>query len=209
MGDTAASGGYYIAMGTKKIFAEPGTLTGSIGVVGGKVALQGLFEKLGVKTEVISRGKNSGLESVDQPFTPAEREVWKTSMHDMYRQFTTKAALGRKLELAHLRDDLAGGRVFSGRMAVRNKLVDQLGTLDDAVAEAKKLAGLKDSEPVDRLNLPKPKGFLEMLMGDSAPEARLSAVAPELASQLKEATTLRRLLSEPAVLIMPYSVRIK
>ncbi len=209
MGDTAASGGYYIAMGTKKIFAEPGTLTGSIGVVGGKVALGGLLGKVGVTTEVISRGKNSGMESMDEPFTASEREAWRNSMHDMYRQFTTKAAEGRKLDLKHLQDDLAGGRVFSGRMAVRNKLVDELGTLDDAVAEAKKLAGLKADEPVDRLNLPKPKGLLDMLLGDSATEARLSGAAPELASQLKQVATLRRLLAEPTVLVMPYSLRIK
>ena len=70
MGDTAASGGYYIAMGTKKIFAEPGTLTGSIGVVGGKVALKGLFDKIGITTESIGRGKNSGWQSTDEAVHP-------------------------------------------------------------------------------------------------------------------------------------------
>jgi protease-4 len=208
MGDVAASGGYYIAMGAKKIIAEPGTLTGSIGVVGGKVALKGLFEKVGIKTESISRGKLSGWESVDEPFTPAEREAWMKSMKDIYRQFTTKAAEGRKIELKHLQDDLAGGRVYTGKMAVDNKLVDRLGTLDDAVAEAKSLAGLKADEPIDRLDLPKPKTLFEMLFGNSATEAKLP-IPKEIAEQFARAATMRRLLSHPAVLVMPFEIQIK
>ncbi len=208
MGDVAASGGYYIAMGAKKIVAEPGTLTGSIGVVGGKVALKGLFDKVGIKTESISRGKLSGWESVDEPFTTAEREAWMKSMKDIYRQFTTKAAEGRKIELKHLQDDLAGGRVYTGKMAVDNKLVDKLGTLDDAVAEAKSLAGLKADEPIDRLELPKPKTLFEMLFGNSATEAKLP-IPKELAEQFAHADTMRRLLSHPAVLVMPFEIQIK
>ena len=208
MGDTAASGGYYIAMGTKKIIAERATLTGSIGVVGGKLALKGLFDKLGIKTESISRGKNSGWESIDEPFTQAEREVWFDSMKSMYRQFTAKAAQGRKIDLDHLRDDLAGGRVFTGKMAVENKLVDRIGTLDDAVAEAKSLAGLKADEPIDRLELPKPKNIFEQLFGGAAAETRLPIPA-DLAAQFARAETFRRLLSKPAVLMMPCQVRIK
>ena len=184
MGDVAASGGYYIAMGAKKIIAEPGTITGSIGVVGGKIAMKGLMDKIGVKTEVISRGKNSGWQSRIEPFTPSEREAWSKSMDDMYRQFTTKAAEGRKIDLKHLQNDLAGGRVFTGRVAVENKLVDQVGTLDDAIAEAKSLAGLKAEEPIDRLNLPKPKTFFESLFGDSGPEDRLKLAVPAFGGQL-------------------------
>ena len=97
------------------------------------------------------------------PFTPSERDAWSKSMDDMYRQFTSKAAEGRKIDLKHLQDDLAGGRVFTGRVAVENKLVDRIGTLDDAIAEAKSLAGLKAEEPIDRLNLPKPKTFLRIV----------------------------------------------
>lgn len=208
MSDVAASGGYYIAMGTKKIIAEPGTLTGSIGVVGGKLALKGLLDKVGIKTESISRGKNSGWESMDEPFTTAEREAWMKSMQDIYRQFTTKAAAGRKLELKHLQDDLAGGRVYTGKMAVDNKLVDRLGTLDDAVAEAKSLAGLKADEPIDRLELPKPKSIFETLFGGSATETRLP-IPKELVEQFARAETMRRLFTRPAVLVMPYEVKIK
>jgi protease-4 len=211
MGNVAASGGYYIAMGSKKIFAEPGTITGSIGVVGGKIALEGLFNKLGVKTESISRGKNSGWLSSVEPFSPSEREAWLRTMQDMYRQFTTKAAEGRKLDLQHLRDDLAGGRVFTGRVAVGNKLVDKVGTLDDAVAEAKSMAGLKADEPVDRLLLPKPKTFLESMFGDSDMDTRLPLPAGELrelTAGLREVDLFRRVLSGPAV-VLPYRLEIK
>jgi len=216
MGDVAASGGYYIAMGAKKIIAEPCTITGSIGVVGGKIALKGLMDKVGVKAEVVSRGKNSGWQSEYEPFTPSEREAWSKSMDDMYRQFTTKAAEGRKIDLQHLQKDLAGGRVFTGRVAVENKLIDKVGTLEDAIAEAKSLAGLTAEEPVDRLNLPKPKSFFESLLGDSGPEERLKLAVPRLGGQLGElghafgeAEQFSRLFTRPAVLVLPYRLEIK
>ena len=216
MGDMAASGGYYISMGADKILAEPRTLTGSIGVVGGKMALAGLFNKLGIKTEVISRGKNSGWESMDQPFTATEREAWLSIMKDIYKQFTTKAAEGRKMEVAEL-EALAQGRIYTGRQAVANKLADQLGTLDDAVAEAKKLAGLGENDAVERLILPEPKSFFEeLLMGPSLEASagrtlkrELQATTPGLLDVLDDAARLPRLFREPAVTVMPFRVRIR
>lgn len=216
MGDMAASGGYYISMGADKILAEPRTLTGSIGVVGGKMALAGLFNKLGIKTEVISRGKNSGWESMEQPFTASEREAWLSIMKDIYKQFTTKAAEGRKMEVAQL-ESLAQGRIYTGRQAVSNKLVDQLGTLDDAVDEAKKLAGIGENESVERLILPEPKSFFEeLLMGPSLEagargmlKRELQAMTPGLLDVLDDATHLPRLFREPAVTVMPFRVRIR
>ncbi len=208
MGDTAASGGYYISMGCNKIFAEPGTLTGSIGVVGGKVALKGLYEKAGLTTEIISRGKNSGWMSSDEPFSASERVVVTRLMQDLYQQFTEKAAKGRGLELKEL-DALAGGRVYSGRMAVKNKLVDELGTLEDAVAAAKKLGGIAAEEKIDRLILPKPKTFFEELLGGGLVYSGVKSFAPELLQQLQQAEGLKRVLSEPAVLTMPHAVRIR
>jgi protease IV len=208
MGDTAASGGYYISMGAKKIFAEPGTLTGSIGVVGGKLALRGLFDKLGVKSEVIGRGRNSGALSMTEPFTPAEREAWKRLMLDTYAQFTTKAAQGRKMDVKKL-ETMAQGRVFTGRMAAANGLADQLGTLDDAIAEARSMAGLKSDEKVDLLILPAPKSFLEQFLGGSMGETQIRALAPQLIDALKSAETLQKLFAEPSVMVMPYSVRFK
>jgi protease-4 len=208
MGDVAASGGYYISMGAKKIYAEPGTLTGSIGVVGGKIALRGLLKKVGVTTEVISRGKNSGTMSMMDSFTPGERDAWKRLMTDTYRQFTSKAAEGRKMEVARL-EDLAQGRVFTGRMAVENGLVDKLGTLDDAIAEAKTLAGVKADEKIEIEILPEPKGFLEQLLGVSMAEGDVRTIAPQIADALRTTRVLTRLFSQPAVTIMPYRIKFR
>ena len=211
MGDVAASGGYYISMGCDRIFAEPGTLTGSIGVVGGKVALKGLFDKVGVNTEVISRGKNSGILSTDTPFTDSERDAWRGMMHEIYRQFTTKAAAGRKLDLAKL-ETLAGGRVWTGRQAKANGLVDEIGTLRDALKAAKKAAGLVEDEKVELMTLPEPRTIFDQLFG-GGPSARLTAdvdaALPGAAQSLREVARLRKLFAEPAVLIMPYPTTIK
>jgi protease-4 len=215
MGDIAASGGYYISMGCTKILAEPGTLTGSIGVVGGKLALKGLFDKIGVTTDSISRGKNNGWMSSEEPFSDSERKVIRQIMEDCYKQFTEKAAEGRNLSLADL-ESLAGGRLYSGRMAKQSKLVDDVGTLEDAVAEAKRLAGIKADEKVDRLILPKPRSFLEELLGGSLMQSEANFIPSStkglvggLLEQVQQAEEIAQLFSEHAVLVMPYQVRVK
>jgi len=208
MGDVAASGGYYVSMGAKTIYIEPGSLTGSIGVVGGKLALRGLFDKIGVTTETISRGKVSGVMSMTDPFTQEEREAWKRMMKVTYEQFTQKAAAGRKMDIKKL-EGLAQGRVFTGRMAVANGLADKLGTLEDAVADVKTQAGVKPEDKLEILVLPKPRGLLESLFGGTQVEAEARAVAPELVDAVKTGATLKKLFSEPAVMMMPYLVRIR
>jgi protease-4 len=214
MGDVAASGGYYISMGAKKIFAAPSTITGSIGVVGGKMAMTGLFNKVGITTETIERGKNSGIFSSTGKFTESQRDVVKKMMEDMYGQFTSKAAKGRNMPVEKLRK-LAGGRVYSGRQAKENGLVDELGTLHDAVAEAKKLAGLDASAEVRIEVLPEPTNFFETLFGnlDAEKEARISqsigSVAPELVSIARRAARLRAIFDRPVAFIMPFELDIK
>ncbi len=148
MSDVAASGGYYISMGADRIFAEPGTLTGSIGVTGGKFVVAGLMDKLGVATDTITVGNNATLLLDPQTLLPTERAAMQRLMDDTYRQFVAKAAQGRKMTYEQL-DKLAGGRVYTGRQAQKLGLVDELGTLDDAIAAAKDLAGL-DREGRDR-----------------------------------------------------------
>jgi protease-4 len=217
MGDTAASGGYYIAMGCDQIYAEAGTLTGSIGVVGGKVAVGGLFDKVGVNTQVISRGKNAGLMSPMTKFSDDERRVWKAMMDDVYRQFTSKAAAGRKMDLDKL-DKLAGGRVWTGRQAKENGLVDELGTLRDALKAAKVAAGMGEDEKAELLILPKPQNFFDELFGGtsamsgvnaSGVKSGVEALAPGMSRYLGDVETIRRLFTEPGVLIMPYRVDIR
>jgi protease-4 len=221
MSDVAASGGYYISMAASKIYAEPGTLTGSIGVVGGKFALGGLFDKVGVKTDVISRGANAGMFSTNTPFSPSEREAFRTMMKDIYDQFLDKALQGRekagqKLSRTEL-EKLAGGRIWTGRQALENHLVDKLGTLDDAVAAAKKMAGLPEDKEADLLLLPKSKGFLDNLLdsyGDSRVQTDVSKLPvlrefPEVTRKLRSVEAMLQLRREPVQLLLPFHIEVK
>jgi protease-4 len=215
MGDVAGSGGYYIAMGTDKIIATPGTITGSIGVVGGKLAINGLYKKLGITTETIERGRNSGLFNSSGPFTDSERDVVRNMMEDAYDQFTTKAAEGRKMPVDKLRK-LAGGRVYTGRQALANGLVDQLGSLHDAILAAKQLAGIDKDAKVTIERLPEPTNFFESLFGemDAEKEVRVGAaiepVAPELVDVAAKAYRLRAIFRQPAAaLVMPFELDIR
>lgn len=217
MGDVAASGGYYISMGADRIFAEPGTVTGSIGVVGGKMAMKGVYDKLGINTESIARGENSGIFSTTHKFSASERKVVEKMMKDIYGQFTAKAAEGRKMDQAKL-EKLAGGQVFTGRVAKRNGLVDEIGTLRDAIQSAKRLAGLDPAKKVQVLVLPKPENPFESLLGgnmDAEREAEirflagLTTLAPELRGVLRHAVQLRQVMREPVALMMPYWFEIK
>jgi protease-4 len=214
MGDVAASGGYYIAMGADRIIASPGTVTGSIGVVGGKLAIRGLYQKLGITTETIERGKNSGVFGSSGPFTDSQRAVVSEMMEDIYEQFTTKAADGRKMPLEKLRE-LAGGRVYTGTQAKENGLVDELGTLHDAITEAKKLAGLEPDTEVRLEILPEPTNFFEVLFGDLDKEEEVSLgrglepLAPELVDVARKAYRLRKVFDQPAALVMPFELEVR
>ncbi|MBX3434433.1 MAG: signal peptide peptidase SppA [Pirellulales bacterium] len=218
MGDVAASGGYYISMGADRIFAEPGTVTGSIGVVGGKLCLGGLYDKIGMTTETIARGKNSGIFSTTQKFSDSEREALQAMMEDIYDQFTSKAAAGRKMDVAQLKS-LAEGRVYTGRVAKQHGLVDELGTLKDAIAAAKRLGGLDPNQKVPAVVLPKPANPLESLLGadmDQQREASLQAMlaavhslAPELSGPLVESLQLRQVFREPVAAILPFWFEIR
>jgi protease-4 len=218
MGDVAASGGYYISMATQKIFAEPGTLTGSIGVVGGKIVTGGLTNWLGMKTDVISRGANSGLESSERPWSESERAVMTRLMQETYDQFLDKTVEGRKKAGIEMTKEklltLAGGRVWTGRQAKANGLVDELGTLDDAVAAAKKLAG-QDDKDLELLSLPRPRSFIEKI-ADAGGEAKLPAIridpladVPEIAAKLKTVRAMLRMKNERVWLMLPARIDIK
>jgi protease-4 len=135
-------------------------------------------------------------------------------MEDVYAQFTTKAAAGRKMPVEKLRE-LAGGRVYSGTQAKDNGLVDALGTLNDAIAEAKKLAGLESDAEVKLEILPEPTNFLESLFGDLDKEEEVSIgkglepLAPELIEIARKAYRLRKVFEQPAALVMPFELEIR
>jgi protease-4 len=217
LSDTAASGGYYVAVAADKIVAAPGTLTGSIGVVGGKVAVGGALDRYGVHTDVVSKGKNAGWLSMQSPFTAAEREAFLATMKDVYRLFTSKVAAGRKLDMEKI-EKLAEGRVFTGRMAKEAGLVDRLGTLDDAIDEAKALAGIAADEDIERVLLPEPRGLFDDLFGmqglSAPPVAGVDLAArllglPGIEAIRAHAGTLTALSSGRPQLRMPASVRVR
>ncbi len=163
MGDVAASGGYYIAMGSDDIVAQPGTITGSIGVFSGKFSLRGLYDKIGVSKEILTRGRHAALFSEYQPWTQEERERIHSLMVSFYRDFVGKAAEGRKRSFADI-DQIAQGRVWTGAEALRLGLVDRLGGLDTAVSVAKERAKIGKDQEVQLVVLPEKKGFLETLL---------------------------------------------
>ncbi|MEM6654833.1 MAG: signal peptide peptidase SppA, partial [Planctomycetota bacterium] len=215
MGDVAASGGYYISMGADRILCEPSGVTGSIGVVSGKFAVSGMYKKLGLTTDLISRGENSGLFSGLRKWSDSERAAMLRMMEDCYDQFTSKAAAGREMPVEQLKK-LAGGKVYTGVQAKANGLIDDTGTLADAIAAAKDLAGIDSDEDVKTMVLPEPVKFFEAVFGnvDKEKEVRLSldtlGLPKELSRAVGRLNTWRALLErEPVGLFMPYDLVIE
>lgn len=145
MGTVAASGGYYIAAAADRIIANPGTLTGSIGVIMELVNLEGLLKKVGVEGIVVKSGHYKDIGSPFRKMGPDDRRILQAVMDDVHNQFIEAVAEGRSLDVAAVRK-LADGRIFTGRQAVDAKLVDELGDLDDAVRIAADLGGI-EGEP--------------------------------------------------------------
>ena len=163
MGDVAASGGYYIAMAAGTIVAHPSTLTGSIGVFGGKLNMKGFYNKVGLTKEIITYGQNATLYSDYGGFTPTERERVEKMMQTIYKDFVGKAAAGRGKSFDEI-DEIAQGRVWTGKQAKVLGLVDALGGLDTALSIAKEQAGFSADDKVNLIVLPEQKPFFEQLM---------------------------------------------
>jgi len=155
MGDVAASGGYYLAMAGEMVLAEEGTITGSIGVLAGKVVLQGLYGHLGVAKEIIARGQRATMFSDYLPWAPAERERIEFEAQAFYQDFVRKVATCRRLSMEAV-EGSAQGRVWTGRQAWTRGLVDQIGGLEDALAEAKRRVGVPPDRPVTIVRYPRP-----------------------------------------------------
>jgi protease-4 len=162
MSDLAASGGYYIAMPAQVIVAQPSTLTGSIGIFGGKIVTGGIYEKLGARIESTSIGKNAELDSPARPFNAAELKKVQEQLQSFYDGFVEKVAQSRHTTPEKI-DAIAQGRVWTGRQARENGLVDALGGLDAAVAIAKQRAKLAADTEVELVVYPPRKSFYELL----------------------------------------------
>jgi protease-4 len=176
MSDVAASGGYWIAMSANRIVAEPGTITGSIGVLTGKFNILGLYQKLGLSKDFIATTENSTLDYPFQSFTPAQREIVMRDMRAIYNDFLQGVAAGRHMKVEDV-DKIAQGRVWTGERAKQLGLVDELGGLHTAIARARELAKIPADEKVSLVLLPPRRSLLDRLLdfsGDDAFAGRLS-----------------------------------
>ncbi len=162
MGNVAASGGYYVSCGADTIFAEPGTITGSIGVVGMKMVTKGFWDWAGVSWHPVQRGSNADIMATDELWTAAQREKIRGWMEDIYRVFKSRVEHGRQDRLQKPLDEIAGGRVYTGTQAKALGLIDELGGLDDALAFAASKANLGADFKVKIL--PKPKSIMDVLL---------------------------------------------
>ncbi len=176
MSDVAASGGYWLAMSANRIIAEPGTITGSIGVLMGKFNIQGLYAKLGLSTDFIATTENSTLEYPFQNFTPAQREVVLRNMRGTYQDFLQGVAEGRHMKVEDV-DKIAQGRVWTGERARQLGLVDELGGLHTAITRARELAKIPADEKVNLLLLPPHRSFFARLLETSGEDSTLAPPA--------------------------------
>jgi len=161
MGDVAASGGYYLALAGGKVFAEAGTITGSIGVIAGKAVLRDLYTRVGVSKDIITRGKKAALFSDYHEFSQPEQERLDFEIQAFYKDFLTKVASCRSLSLEAVEPN-AQGRVWSGRQAWSRGLVDEIGGFEEALREAKQRAGFVPDQPVMVERFPRPSSLWQL-----------------------------------------------
>jgi protease IV len=201
MSDVAASGGYWIASPADKIVADRDTITGSIGVIIGKLNVSGLFNLLGVSTDYVATSDNATLFSAQQNFTPAQREYIEKSLRETYAEFTRGVAEGRKMSVDAV-DKIGKGRVWSGSQARDLGLVDELGGVDRAIEVAKQLAHIPASDSVRIVRLPEERTFFQQLLEREKEQMN--------ESESLQATLQHILgLMEPIQARLPYELHIK
>ena len=213
MGDYAASGGYYISMIGDYVFAQPNTITGSIGVFGGKMNFSGLYDKVGMDLHTYQRGSFANLFSSTSDFSDAERAKYQEFLNGFYQVFITKAADGRNLTVEQIHE-VAQGRVWTGTQALEHKLIDELGGLEDAIQKAAELSGIQEYKII---TIPQPKSvveeFIEQLQGNR--ETRLSILEQthlpnQLTSTIQQAELIHQILeSDPRVSMVPMTIDVE
>jgi len=213
MSDLAASGGYFIAMTGDPVVAYPNTETGSIGVFFGKVSLRGLYDKLGVKKELMTRGRFADIDTEYAPLNDAQRAKLRTEIEVFYRGFVQRVADGRKRKYDDM-EALAQGRVWTGAQAKQNGLVDELGGIDRAIEMVKQKANIAASEKITLVAFPPRRNLLQMVLERETDftslesglvDTRIEAKVQELLGGLP-----LRALSQGGILrLMPYSINIR
>ena len=188
MGNVAGSGGYYVACGARHVVANATTITGSIGVVAGKMNLRGMYERAGLHREIVARGATAAMFSTFTDFTDHEWSILRGWMEDIYARFISRVASGRQQD-APVIEAIAGGHVYTGRQAHALRLIDEVGDFEAAVAKAKLLAGLREDAEVPVLTIRPPRVA-------GIPDASAAAWIDALGRAA-------RLLQEPALLLTP------
>ena len=195
MGDLAGSGGYFVAMAADKIVAQPGTITASIGVLGGKMLTSGLWDKVGLSWDEVHQGASATMFTGTHDYTPAEWARFQAWLDRVYVDFTGKVADGRKLPKEKVLE-IAKGRIWSGQDAKNLGLVDELGGYDTALKLAKKAAGIPESDEVKVVVYPRPKTLFEALVQRrGADNSNKEAVAQTLARILQDVQPVARELN--------------
>ncbi len=207
MSDVAASGGYYIAMPADAIVAEPSTITGSIGLYVGKFNVSGLYSKIGVNRETVSRGKDAELFSELRDFSEEERDRVYRRIWDFYwNDFVMKAHEGRDLSPEFI-DSVGRGRVWTGEQALELGLVDELGGIWTAVERAKEIAGIAPEKNVSLVLLPEPKELLELLLeGDLVMKRPSVEIHPGMEEMISALQWMNRMGSGEILAMMPYRI---
>jgi protease-4 len=194
MGNQAASGGYYVSAPASYVVAQPTTLTGSIGIWGGKIVTRGLYDKVGANREVVSRGKAAGLYSDIAPFTEEQRAKIRAELGAGYALFKARVAAGRGMTEEEV-ESVARGRVWTGKQALEHGLVDALGDLQQAAEQARELAGVPANRHAPLVNLPVPK------------QPQLPLPSAEAAGEWLAG--VHALLREGVLALAPWSIRIR
>ena len=176
MGDVAGSGGYFVAMGADQIVAQPSTVTGSIGVVGGKFLTDEFWDELGINWSELTTTESATMWSSREGFTDHTGERFQTWLDRVYDDFTAKAAEGRDMSQDEL-DELARGRIWSGRDAQELDLIDELGGFHTAIDLARDAAGIDEDEPINLRQYPAERSFIEQLMDEGLQSSERTATA--------------------------------
>jgi protease-4 len=202
MSDVAGSGGYWISCAADTIVSLPGTYTGSIGVITGKLSLEELYQKIGFSKQGVKRGKHADFYTTSRQFTDEEREVVKRQIREFYDDFVEKVAEGRGMSYQEV-DTIARGRVWTGRQAKANGLADELGGLNLALAIAKEKAGISQDAAIEVLSLPKGNRWRNTI-GQSLFVSPMSLNS--ILEELKESNIFG---DDRILLLMPYEIKIK
>lgn len=201
MGNVAGSGGYYVACQASRIIAQPATLTGSIGVISGKMSARGLYSRLGLNREIVSRGDAAVMDSPFQPYSPDHWDRMRREARLIYQRFVARVAGGRHKTEAEV-EAIARGRVWTGRQALEHGLIDDLGDFGVALRHAKALAGIREDRDAVAVTIRAPRSVpVPHTTPIPSADGSLIGVLSGVIDGLRE---LRQLADEGVWLIMPH-----